>query len=576
MSVANRNVLWASVLVEELARSGLDAVCIAPGSRSTPLTMAFMQHPSIETFIHLDERCAAFFALGRAMASQKPIAVLCTSGTATANFFPAIIEAQQSHVPLIILTTDRPPELRHSGANQTIDQIKLYGDQVLWSVDVALPEAEPSLLTIRNLQTLACRAYARSDGTVKGVVHLNFPFRKPLEPASVPTDNTTLPEMRHESAPFTSFSRGRLTPSSQQINTLASIINKYEQGIIVCGPNCPSGEFSKAVKELSKISGYPILADPLSGIRFDQNQGGIIIGAYDTFLHTAFPQPDVILRFGKVPTSTSLNTYIGASNADYFIQVADNGIWADDSHRTSHFFHVDSALLCQEVNQLLTSRESEWQSRFIENERTVWRVFENYDAFFDGRILHDTVDLLPDGANLFIGNSLPVRHLDQFAKPNEKSIHVYGNRGASGIDGIVSSALGVKSSTDQPTVLVIGDISFYHDMNGLLSAKDHPITIVLLNNNGGGIFHRLPISNFEPPFTDAFLTPHHLDFEPAAQMYGLNFVRIHGETSFKEAFTESISSSRSTIIEVRTDARNDLKHRQIFIEKIQQHMQRNS
>ncbi len=572
MSLANRNVLWASVIVEELARSGLDAVCIAPGSRSTPLTVAFMQHPSIETFIHLDERCAAFFALGRAMASQKPVAVLCTSGTATANFFPAIIEAQQSHVPLLILTTDRPPELRHSGANQTIDQIKLYGDQVLWAVDVALPEAEPSPLTIRNLQTLACRAYACADGMVKGVVHLNFPFRKPLEPTSVSTDNTTLPEMRDESEPFTSFSRGRIVPSSQQINTLAAIIENHEQGIIVCGPNCPSGEFPKAINALSKISSYPILADPLSGLRFDQNQGGTVIGAYDTFLHPAFPQPDVILRFGKVPTSTSLNTYIGASNADYFVQVAENGVWADDSHRTTHFVHADAALLCQEVSQLLTPREAGWQSQFIENERTVWQVFENYDAFFDGQVLHDIVDLLPDGANLFIGNSLPVRHLDQFAKPSEKSIHIYGNRGASGIDGIISSALGVKSSTNQPTILVIGDISFYHDMNGLLSAKNHPITIVLLNNNGGGIFHRLPISNFEPPFTEAFLTPHHLNFEPAAQMYGLDFVRVVDKTSFKKAFTESISSSQSTIIEVKTDARDDLKYRQLFIEQVLQHI----
>lgn len=230
------NTLWAETFVDELARGGLQAVVIAPGSRSTPLTLAFAAHPAIRHYLHLDERSAAFFALGLALATTRPVALLCTSGTAGANYFPAIIEARMSQVPLLVLTSDRPPELRHSGANQTIDQVKLYGDQVLWGVDVALPEADAPAVALRNLRTLAARALATAAGLPPGPVHLNFPFRKPLEPALPHT-----PAFAPAGPPHTRTLRGQLLPTPNQIAELAALINQHERGLIVCGPRCEGG-----------------------------------------------------------------------------------------------------------------------------------------------------------------------------------------------------------------------------------------------------------------------------------------------------------------------------------------------
>lgn len=566
--MSNRNTVWSRIFVDELARCGLSAVCIAPGSRSTPLTMAFAENKSIRIFSHLDERSAAFFALGLALAEDKPVAVVCTSGTATANFYPAIIEGHQSNIPLLILTTDRPPELRHSGANQTIDQIKMYGDQVLWSVEAALPEADPPEVAIRNLRTLACRAYATANGLVKGAVHVNFPFRKPLEPIPVESDNTDI--SIQDSRPMTLFSRGTLFPDEAQVDELAQIIDRYERGIIICGPRCPAGDFPQVVAALSRKSGYPIFADPLSNVRFGRHQKeAVIVGSYETLLHNGaeLPEaPEVILRFGNVPTSNWLNTYLDKISPAHRIHVKENGLWADDSHRTTHFIQVSETMLCQQVTEKITPRsESGWQEHIAALEQASWEIFEHSEVFFDGVVLAELVESLPPASTLFVGNSLPVRHLDQFARPMEKRIRVFGNRGASGIDGVISSALGAGAD-----VLVIGDISFYHDMNGLLAAQrcGRKITIVLLNNDGGGIFYRLPIAKFDPPFTDLFVTPHGLNFEHAARMYGFDFVSVEG--SFRQAFQASLNSPNSTILEVKTDAKQDFARRNEIISTIKQ------
>lgn len=566
--MSNRNTVWSQIFVDELARCGLSAVCIAPGSRSTPLTMAFARNKNIRIYSHLDERGAAFFALGLALAEDKPVAVVCTSGTATANFYPAIIEAHQSNVPLLVLTTDRPPELRHSGANQTIDQIKMYGDQVLWSVEVALPEADPPEVAIRNLRTLACRAYAAANGLVKGTVHVNFPFRKPLEPIPVESDNTDI--SIQGSRPLTQFSRGTLYPEAAHIDELARIIDQHERGIIICGPCCPAGVFPQVVATLSCKSGYPIFADPLSNVRFGVHQKeAVMVGSYETLLHNGaeLPEaPEVSLRFGNVPTSNWLNTYLDKISPAYRIHVKENGLWADDSHRTTHFIQANETLVCQQVTEKITPRsDSGWQEQIAALEQASWEIFEQSKAFFDGKVLAELVEALPPESTLFVGNSLPVRHLDQFARPMEKRIRVFGNRGASGIDGVISSALGAGAD-----VLVIGDISFYHDMNGLLAAQrcGRKITIVLLNNDGGGIFYRLPIAKFDPPFTDLFVTPHGLNFEHAARMYGFDFVSVNG--SFQKAFQAALNSPNSTILEVKTDAKQDFACRNELINTIKQ------
>lgn len=574
--MSNRNVLWTDVFVDELARAGLKAVCIAPGSRSTPLTLAFARHGGIKIYAHLDERSAAFFALGLALASDEPVALVCTSGTAAANFFPAIVEAHMSRVPLLVITADRPPELRYSGANQTIDQIKMYGDYALWSVDAPLPEANPAALTIRSLRTLANRAYAKANGIRKGVVHINMPFRKPLEPIPVAGDAVEVPkgaEARADHQPYTLMVQSSIAPISSDVQLLTDVVQQYERGLIICGPVSPRGSFPGDLTEFAKKIGYPVLADPLSGLRFGVSAGG----GYDSYLaYVNAHKPDVIIRFGSIPTSQRLNDFVTQSDLAHYIHIAGDGEWSDDSHRVTAFIESDTMKLVASVDSKVERGRTSWQSQYCELERATWAATTagvEAGEYFDGAAVYDVVDLIPPDSTLFVGNSLPVRLLDQFGKPQDKRIHVYANRGASGIDGNISTALGAGAArSDKPLVAIVGDITFYHDMNGLLAVHRNgiPITIVLLNNDGGGIFHRLPIKDFEPSFTDLFVMPHGLEFEHAAKMYGLEYVRADDRDSFRQAFSESVNNRLSRVIEVRTDVHHDLKRRQEIMDAVQQ------
>ncbi|MBK8988686.1 MAG: 2-succinyl-5-enolpyruvyl-6-hydroxy-3-cyclohexene-1-carboxylic-acid synthase [Chloroflexi bacterium] len=590
----NPNLLYSHLFVQSLVDSGLTAVCISPGSRSTPLTLAFAAQKGIEIYRHLDERSAGFFALGLAVATERPVALVCTSGTAVANYFPAIIEAQMSQVPLLILTGDRPHELRHSGANQTIDQVKIFGDQVLWAVDMPIPQADAPEVVLRSVQTTAARAYATANGAAangrrQGPVHVNFPFRKPLEPevgsgewgvrnAALPTPKSEIRNPKSE-----------IILSRSQQEALTAVINHHERGLIVCGPRCPGGNFPQAVAGLSQISGWPILADPLSGVRFGLHSSGTVIsGGYETYMQGRldWPEPEVILRFGAVPTSKWLNAYLERSQPAHRIHIRASGVWADDAHQTSWFVAADEEQACYQMAQGLVPRlSSGWLDRVHGVETAVWQAVEglstDFTDFTDFWVVMDTVELMPPNGRLFVGNSLPIRHVDQFARPSTKPLHVYANRGASGIDGNVSTALGYGAAGRSPLVALLGDITFYHDMNGLLAIANRqssmslrdgfapvnrqspmpPTTFVILNNNGGGIFRRLPIAEFEPEFTDLFLTPHNLDFEHAARLYGLDFIRTANRAAFRQALRESMYNPTPRLIEVPTDGRYDDQRR---------------
>jgi 2-succinyl-5-enolpyruvyl-6-hydroxy-3-cyclohexene-1-carboxylate synthase len=570
MPTPNPSLLYAETLVHALAGAGLRDVCIAPGSRSTPLTLAFDAHPDVTVHLHLDERCASFYALGLGLATGRPVALVCTSGTAAVEFHPAVVEAQMSHVPLLVLTADRPPELRHSGANQTIDQVKLYGDHVLWSVDVGLPEAEPPAVALRNLRATAARALALADGIVKGPVHLNLPFRKPLEPEGAYNPDFGL-------SVTTRIWRGVLHPSERQIDELADVISAHERGVIVCGPRCPGGDFPGAVAELARRSGYPIFADPLSGLRFGPHTVDTpVIGCYETVLNgdPGWGEPEVVIRFGAVPTSKWLNEWLDSGDRvkspspqspipSPQFHIRADGVWSDDSHRVSDYLQADETLTCRALSHRFSRGESDWTRQLLATERRFWQAASSslHEEWFDVAAVAGLVDALPDGANLFVGNSLPIRHVDQFAAPSIKRLHIYGNRGASGIDGVTSSALGVAAADRAtPTVLLIGDISFYHDLNGLLAVGQQRlenVTIVLLNNDGGSIFRRLPIAGQEPAFTRLFLTPHGLDFAPVIRMYGLDYTQADSRETLETALASSISNKKPTVIEVRTDGARD-------------------
>jgi 2-succinyl-5-enolpyruvyl-6-hydroxy-3-cyclohexene-1-carboxylate synthase len=573
----NPNAIWAEIFVDELAYNGLTAVCLAPGSRSTPLALAFYDHPAIQIYLHLDERSAAFFALGMALAQDKPVALLCTSGTATANFHPAIIEALMSEVPLLVLTADRPPELRHSGANQTVDQVKMFGDHVLWSLDVALPQTGAPPILLRSLRTLAARVLARANGMKKGPVHINFPFRKPLQSTDPQSWPHAFAEEKGE-RPFTQIMRGALQPTQAQIDWAGEVLQNHPRGLIICGPRCPGGDFVQALSQLSAECGYPILADPLSGLRFGPHVASTaVLGGYETFLqgNQAFPPPDVILRFGAVPTSKWLNKYLSRSDPVYHIHIRESGSWADQDHRTRQFLQVDPIALCHDLAGSVTRAiDHHWQQQWLETESICWSTVEAslQTIGFDGSVVADVLDLLPTDATLFVGNSLAIRHVDQFGQPRTEPFRLFANRGASGIDGNISTGLGIAAVSGGPNVLLVGDITFFHDSNGLMAINQQAIsdvTIVLLNNNGGGIFRRLPIAQFKTPFEELFLTPHNLDFAPLAAMYGIEYTLIVDRTAFKAALNESIATPNPTIIEVRTDSRKDESIRRQIIAQVE-------
>jgi 2-succinyl-5-enolpyruvyl-6-hydroxy-3-cyclohexene-1-carboxylate synthase len=557
----NPNLNVAEIFVSELVRAGIREVCLAPGSRSTPLALAFSAHPNIQIYVHLDERCAAFFALGLAAALDRPVPVLCTSGSAAANFFPAIIEARMSRIPLLLLTADRPPELRESGANQTIDQVKLYGDQVLWSVDLPVPEAHLPELTLRHVRTLAARAVGRANGIEKGPVHLNFPFRKPLEP----TSDQEAPAWEPLSVPLTRMERGLTMPTGAQVSFLSELLKQNPLGLIVCGPGCPGMDFPEKVHALSESCGYPLLADPLSGCRFGFQK---VIGGYDGFLaggRLFEPEPQVILRFGGVPTSASLTAYLSNIRPAHRIYISEHGGWADDDHRTSWYLQADPAGTCQKLLEGVFSPSATWRQQALQIEKEYWDYIGAALAeapWFDGSALAEVLRHLPEKTRLFIGNSLAVRNLDRFGAPDDKVLEVYGNRGASGIDGNISTALGIAAADrSRPLVALVGDLTFYHDMNGLVSLRKQGlsnVTVVLFNNRGGGIFRRLPVARFGQSFEELFLTPHDLQFQHVASLYGMDYHLVTDTGALQTALSGSFTGRAPRLIEVVTDSERDL------------------
>ncbi|MBE2184619.1 MAG: 2-succinyl-5-enolpyruvyl-6-hydroxy-3-cyclohexene-1-carboxylic-acid synthase [Anaerolineae bacterium] len=579
MTAVNPNALWAQAFVEELACAGLRHVVIAPGSRSTPLVFAFAGQPEIHVYSQIDERGAGFFALGLANALQQPVALLCTSGTAAAEFYPAIVEAHYSAVPLIVLTADRAHELRESGANQTVDQIKLYGDHVNWFYEVALPEDQPPAIALRNLRTLAHRAYAAAMGQPKGAVHLNFPFRKPLEPtpiSRVVVDDTSA---RANDTSFVTISRGIMQPAARQIEQVNEVIRGAKRGLILCGPRCPRGDFPDAIHRLSLKTGFPVLADALSGVRYRNFAN--VIGGFETILgiNAALQPPDTIIQFGALPTSQSLENYLTGHPPDNWIQVTEDGRWQDPNFLTNEQVWADPVSFADMLTKVPgdpvpnTSQQA-WLSNWRASDDLVNRETTGFvnEHWFDGAVLQRVTTFAPENMRLMVGSSLPVRHLDQFGlNADGVTLNAYANRGASGIDGTLASAAGVGAAfPGQPLVVVLGDLSFYHDLNSLLTfiRARVKVTIVVVNNDGGGIFRRLPVSQFEPIFTELFLTPHGLHFEAAARLFGMDYVLAKNQTEFDAAFSGGFENQNSLIIEVPTVSDRDLLLRKQFLEKV--------
>ncbi len=603
--------LWGRSFVAELARHDVPVV-YAPGSRSTPLVVAACQHPDVETFRHLDERSAGFFALGWGRRTGRPAVVVTTSGTATVNLHPAVMEADRGRVPLVLATADRPADLRDSGANQTADQEKLYGDAVRWYRD--LPEPVPRERPLRRLRTDVARAVGTASDPAgpPGPVHCNLPFRKPLDPLppesapagderdAVPADlrSATATRGRPDGTPYVRWWEGDRTPSDRAVASVAAAVETTERGLVVAGPRAARAAGENLLR-LSAATGFPLLADPLSGLRY----GGAadrapVCGGYDTYLDprvTAdWPDPDLVVSVGASPTSKPLRTYLGRVETRGVV-VDPAGGWREATFTASDQVVAGADALAAAVldrASLPTSADgdashvTEWTRRWLDAE-TVHREAVaaaregEYTVTVDGESVtpagHDVegvalasaVAAVPDRTTVFVSNSTPVRDADRFVTPGAPDVTILGNRGVSGIDGITSTAAGATRAADGPGLLVTGDLAFLHDSNGCLALRDYEVdlTVVVLNNDGGGIFHALPVEAVEPPFSEAFRTPHGLDFADTAATFDLDYRRV-APADLRSVCAESVGNGEPTVVEASFDAETSHRVREAVVERV--------
>ncbi len=574
-SAANVNHFWAALLVEELVRQGVGLFVVCPGSRSTPLAVAVAENPKAEALVHWDERAAAFVALGWGKATGRPAAVITTSGTAVANLVPAAVESRQSGIPLLLLTADRPPELRETGANQAVRQNGLFSTVARWEFDLGAPTpgVDPAFVL-----TTAAQAVARAQGPA-GPVHLNCPFREPLAPTPDGLDPARaldgLERWATSDVPF-SCHAGDLSrrPAPRAARDVAALLAAHADapGVIVVGPQPPGSQFHDAgIVRLAEHLGWPILSDVLANLRTNSASGTVIDG-YDLALGSeCFRRevcPRVVLQFGGRPTSKRLVQWIAAVRPEVYVVVHPEPERLDPTHRVTFAVRASPGsfadLLLEDLGRNKTPaaprRELErWQQaaaavqEAVEGERR-----PQLDEPFVARRLARWVK--PEHG-LVVAASMPIRDLDTYALRDGRRLHAHvaANRGASGIDGTVAAAVGFARGLGQPTTLLIGDLALLHDQTSLALLRDGPpLTVVCVNNDGGGIFHRLPIANGQgglatDTFERMFGTPHGLAFEHAAAQVGLAYHRPDTVEAFDTALDDARRSGASALIEVRTD-----------------------
>ena len=563
------NLQRAWALLDGLAAAGVDRVVISPGSRSTPLALASELHPSLRTWVQVDERCAAFFALGMARITAAPVVLIATSGSAPAHWYPAVIEADQAAVPLLLLSADRPLQLQGCGANQTIDQGKLFQQAV--RAFHALPATHQHAEDRAFLHSLATRAVHQSCWPLPGPVHINIPFHEPL-----------LAESTAELSPLASGVAVEfpvLTPPDAQLDRVAARIAD-RPGLIVCGPGRFQADFAPALTHLAKKLNCPILADPLSGLRYGGHDRSRILCHYDAFLRrTEFSEkhrPDWVLRFGSMPVSRSLLHYLHSLQAGTLIVVDPSGRWPDPLHRTGEMLRATAHAVCDGLATRVTgTAPASWWEMFSRQERVAAQLrhdLTSNQTWSEAQLVPALLDSLPAGSILFAGNSMPVRELDSFSASHEKPLQLIANRGASGIDGHVSSLLGLASAAPDGTTVagLIGDLAFYHDMNGLLAARDCDATLIVINNDGGGIFRYLPQSGLES-FERYWSTPTGLDFSHAADLYRLPFRRTSSANEFEQALADTLTQPGVKLIEAVIDPQQSVERHRAYWDAVCNH-----
>jgi len=575
-NIQNINYLWSELIMEELFRNGIKYICISPGSRSTPLTLAAAKHKELVKKIHFDERGLAFYALGIASATGEPVVIVSTSGTAVANFFPALIEASKKKLPLIFITADRPPELRKSGSLQTIDQPGIFGKYVRWETDLPVPDKK---IRPEFILTTVDQAIFMARNPLPGPVHINCMFRKPLEPIkSKDVHEYTIPideRWKNSRSPFTTYFKKEEKIKEKIVKKLTDIIEKTGSGIIVAGKLRNIDE-AKAVVKLSEHLGWPLFGDIVSGTR--NLPGKNSINNWDLLLldNDLFKEEvNTIIHLGGRITSNRWYEFIKKNRPENYITILNHPLKNDPLHLVSHRIFSSPCLFANEIIRNSARKERSSKIAFLlklsDKTGMVIKEFINsrnkLDEIF---VAMEISKLVEDETILFLGNSMPVRDMDMFYCGGEKEILWEGNRGTSGIDGNIASASGFSEGSERPLTLVIGDIAALHDLNSLsiASKSKKNFNAVILNNNGGGIFSYLPVSDYWGDSKNYFTTPHNLNFKKAAEMFELGYYKVSDKNEFKKSFKSALKSGKNNLIEVFIDMETSVESHKKLIEKL--------
>jgi 2-succinyl-5-enolpyruvyl-6-hydroxy-3-cyclohexene-1-carboxylate synthase len=563
----NINTLWCSVIVEVLSQLGLENAIISPGSRSSPLTLAFVQHPQIKTIPIVDERSASFFALGIAKKRRIPVALICTSGTAGANFYPAVIEAKYSKIPLLIFTADRPPELRNCRAGQTIDQVKLYGNYPNFYTELALPCADLKMLFY--LRQNIIHAWERSLMPTPGIVHLNVPFCEPLAPIKqIKINQVKLELLEQKLLKNIQYTSPNYHFKLADIKSWLKQWQTHHKGIIIAGvdQSYHPQEYCQAIAFLSELLKFPVLAEALSPVRNNAYLNKNLICYYDFILRNSKLatelNPEIVILIGEFPTSKQLREWLNKIKAKTYVftDSYDNldAIHSNSLHIRGKIENLSNYLKNQDIK--LNNKSiylDTWLKLEIKVRENITQQMNQIETIIEGKISWVLSQVLAKETPIFIANSMSVRYAEFFWQKNDLNIKPFFNRGANGIDGTLSTALGIAYENQQ-SVILTGDLAFLHDLNGLLMRKyfQGSLTIILINNNGGGIFEMLPIADFDLPFEDYFATPQDIDFSNLCTLYSLEYRLINNWQDLAKEL-KLLPAQGIKLLELKTDRKAD-------------------
>ncbi|MBF0594046.1 MAG: 2-succinyl-5-enolpyruvyl-6-hydroxy-3-cyclohexene-1-carboxylic-acid synthase [Candidatus Omnitrophica bacterium] len=558
----NINYLWSSLLVEELRRQGADHFFVAPGSRSAPIASAIGHNKKVRVFVHFDERALAFMACGYAASSGKPAVLICTSGTAAANFLPGIIEASKKKLPLIILTADRPPELQKTGAAQTIEQSGLYQAYVRWSFDMPCPSRD---IPPQFVLTTAGHLISRARGELSGPVHLNMMFREPLSPAisnrGLSRYTALLTNWACSNNVYTHYYPKVSILTADTLSDISTRFGRIKNGIILAGKLSTSRD-QKAVLTLAERLQFPVFADITSGLRLGNDHPNVIT-YYDQVLlnKKVLSSVDGVIHFGGRMTSKRCYDQLALCDLKEYVMALGHPLRSDPLHQVTARLTVTPALFIDSILPLIPQRSSSGLLLMLKRENSRWsnqlRKDDSRNDLSEPIIARRVSRLIPAGDGLFLSNSMPVRDMDMYASADGHPVVVGANRGASGIDGIIASAAGFAEGLGRTTTLMIGDLAFLYDLNALalLRSLDQRLIIVVMNNNGGGIFTHLPVAADHLIFDRFFKTPHGLSFAAAAALFKIRYAAPLSARSFELIYRQALKARRSSIIEIKVSPR---------------------